>query len=45
MSKEEREEFHCDVRQINWRIYFENIIKGLQIYVFGQDTVMADHEM
>jgi len=45
MSLEEREEFNCDVRIINWRIYIENIIKGLQIYVFGQDTVMASHEM
>jgi hypothetical protein len=29
MSKEEQEEFDCDIRKIHWPKYFENYQRGI----------------
>ena len=43
LSPEEREEFDCDVRKINWENYLMTYANGLQIYCLGQDQVSSLH--
>lgn len=45
MSHEEQEEFDCDVRQIDWIAYLNNTVKGIQIYLLKQDTLLEKHNM
>lgn len=42
MSPEEREEFNCDVRQIDFTDFLANYIKGLSIWCLHEDNVAPD---
>ena len=37
MSNEERIEFDCDTKQINWKTYIKNYIHGLGIWCLRED--------
>jgi len=44
MSPEERAEFHCDCRVIEWKPYLLKYIKGLSIWVLKEDhTLPSDN--
>lgn len=45
MSKEEQIEFDADCRTIDWTIYFENYMRGIQIYALKQDQVKVEHKL
>lgn len=45
MSPEERIEFDCDCKNINWNSYIENYCKGIAIWFLGEDHVAPSEEL
>lgn len=45
LSPEEREEFQCDCRRVDYNEYLANYVKGMAIWVLKEDKVQPDTGM
>jgi len=45
MSEEEKLEFDCDFKKINWNTYLRDYCKGLFIYAIKEDIVAPKHNL
>ena len=45
MSPEERMEFNCDTKTIEWPTYLANYLKGLSIWALKEDQVEPSHNL
>ena len=43
MQNNEKEEFNCDIRKVQWRVFFENYFIGLSIWVLKEDNLAPHH--
>jgi hypothetical protein len=45
LSPEEREEFDCDIRRVDWNTLFVYYIKGMAIWALKEDQVSPEHNL
>ena len=45
MSTEERIEFNCDAKTIDWRDFILSYAKGIAIWIMGEDQVMPSENL
>jgi hypothetical protein len=45
LSDEEKREFHCDCKGIEWAPYLEDYLKGMVIFVLKEDKIAPEYKM
>ena len=45
LSQEERHEFACDVRQLDWKEFMISYLHGIAIWVLREDQIRPEHQM
>ena len=45
MSADEKEEFYCDMRNMDWREYLRKYLLGLQIWVLKENSIAPRYQM
>jgi hypothetical protein len=45
LSPEEREEFECDIKMINWDKLIKDYVAGILIWYLKEDKIAPEHNL